>query len=151
MRPMRGVWIPLLVSACLWGDGDLPGEPVQERDVLAFAERIGAFYAMLEKTRLDSLMTYRDSEFRSYFTGEREFDDYYAALATDVRTLMMRNSTPEQIVVREFRFEEDGVAFVDITMLGKHKRGLRFWDVQLERTDGWKRESGIWYISPDKL
>ena len=36
-------------------------------------------------------------------------------------------------------------------MRGDHERGLLFWDVELLRTDVWRRVEGGWVLDPEKL
>jgi len=147
-----GALLPLAVSACVWlGGGAERLERVDEADLLAFAQRIDSFYARLEKLPLDSLITFEDKRLRAYFRGEREFSDYYASLAAQVRRAQFRNSRALRIVVREFRFEGEDIAHVDVTLVGEHIRALRPGDIELRRTDVWRRSGGIWSLSPDKL
>ena len=152
MKRLWGAVLLLLVCTCVWAGGEAGRlEPVHDPAVLAFADRIGAFYARLEKMRLDALTTFEDAELRSYFQGAREFSDYYALLASQVRSVRFRNARADQVLVREFRFEGEDLAFVDITLVGKHERALRFWSIELSRTDVWRRTGGIWTLTPDKL
>ncbi len=152
MTRLWGVVLPLVVCACVWPGGQgAQLEPVDDAEVVAFAERISAFYERLENKRLDSLLTFEDPQLRSFFRGDREFSDYYASLAAQVREASFRNARTDRVVVREFRFEGDSVAYVDLMLVGKHLRALRPWEIQIERTDVWRRVGGIWTLSPDKL
>ncbi len=152
MTRLRGAILPLVACACIWpGSGKDPLEPVDERDIVAFAERISAFYGRLEKLPLNSLLAFEDAELRSYFEGDREFSDYFASVAAQVREASLRNTTADRVLIREFRFADEDLAEVDITLEGRHKRGLRRGLIELQRTDTWRRVGGIWSLSPDKL
>ena len=152
MTRLRGAILPLVACACIWpGSGKDPLEPVDERDIVAFAERISAFYGRLEKLPLNSLLAFEDEELRSYFEGDREFSDYFASVAAQVREASLRNTTADRVLIREFRFADEDLAEVDITLEGRHKRGLRRGLIELQRTDTWRRVGGTWSLSPDKL
>ncbi len=152
MTRLRGAILPLVACACIWpGSGKDPLEPVDERDIVAFAERISAFYGRLEKLPLNSLLAFEDAELRSYFEGDREFSDYFASVAAQVREASLRNTTADRVLIREFRFADEDLAEVDITLEGRHKRGLRRGLIELKRTDTWRRVGGTWSLSPDKL
>jgi hypothetical protein len=139
-----------LLAGCAWSGGPAL-EPVSEEEVLAFAERIEIFYRSLEDTPLDSLLTYQDEQLRSHFRDEAEFADYYAALANEVRRASLRNGHAQRVEIREFRFDGPEVAFVDVALLGRHQRGLLFWEIELRRTDTWRLEGGTWILAPEKL
>ena len=152
MTRLRGAILPLVACACIWpGSGKDPLEPVDERDIVAFAERISAFYGRLEKLPLNSLLAFEDAELRSYFEGDREFSDYFASVAAQVREASLRNTKADRVLIREFRFADEDLAEVDITLEGRHKRGLRRGLIELQRTDTWRRVGGTWSLSPDKL
>ncbi len=152
MTRLRGAILPLVACACIWpGSGKDPLKPVDERDIVAFAERISAFYGRLEKLPLNSLLAFEDAELRSYFEGDREFSDYFASVAAQVREASLRNTTADRVLIREFRFADEDLAEVDITLEGRHKRGLRWGLIELQRTDTWRRVGGTWSLSPDKL
>jgi len=152
MTRLRGAILPLLACACIGpGGGTHPLEPVDERDIVAFAERISGFYQRLEKLPLNSLIAFEDPELRSYFEDEREFSDYFASVAAQVREASLRHTRAERVLIREFRFADDGLAEVDITLEGRHKRGLRWGLIELQRTDTWRRVGGTWSLTPDKL
>lgn len=139
-----------LLAACAWSDGPAR-EPVSEDDIVAFAERIEIFYRSLEETPLDAILTYQDEALRSHFRDDSEFADYYASLADEVRRAFLRNGQADRVEIREFRFEGPELAFVDVALLGRHQRGLRFWEIELRRTDTWRLEGGTWILAPEKL
>jgi hypothetical protein len=144
-------WLPaLLATACLWASGP-ELEPVDESEVLQFAERIEGFYRALERVPLDVGMTFRDETLRAHFNDEDTFADYYASLADQVRAAAFRNGRTERIDILSFRFEEPETARVELTLVGRHQRGLRFWQITLPRTDTWRLREGAWVVSPERL
>jgi hypothetical protein len=153
MTHLRGVLLLLLLllSACSWGGDASFSEPGGDADSLAFAERVGAFYGLLEGEPLDALVTFEDADLRAYFAEDQDFTDYYASLAQRVRESRFRHARADQVVVQEFRTEGANLAVVDIVLVGKHERALIFWDLELELTDVWRRQGGTWFLSPDKL
>ncbi len=152
MTRLRGAILPLLACACIWpGGGSDPLEPVDERDIVAFAERISAFYRRLEKLPLNSLIAFEDTELRSFFEDDREFSDYFASVAAQAREASLRNTRADRVLIREFRFADENLAEVDITLEGRHMRGLRRGLIELQRTDTWRRMGGTWSLTPDKL
>ncbi len=152
MTRLRGAILPLLACACIWpGGGSNPLEPVDERDIVAFAERISAFYRRLEKLPLNSLIAFEDTELRSFFEDDREFSDYFASVAAQAREASLRNTRADRVLIREFRFTDENLAEVDITLEGRHMRGLRRGLIELQRTDTWRRMGGTWSLTPDKL
>ena len=151
-RLFGGVLLLLLLGACTWmGGGSVQLEPVDDIGILAFAERAGSFYALLENEPLDALVTFEDEDLRTYFAEDRDFTDYYATLANRVRKAQFRYSKPDQVVIQEFRLEGDHTAFVDVVLVGRHQRSLIFWDLEVVLTDVWRHRSGAWFISPGKL
>ncbi len=141
----------MLALGCFWRGDARKLEPVDERDVLLFAERIATFYATLARRSLDAYLTYEDESLRDYFDSPGAFSDYYASLANQVRDAHLRNSSAREVRVREFRFEDPDTVRVDLLLVGRHERGLRFWDIELERTDTWRRARGTWVLAPEKL
>jgi hypothetical protein len=140
----------LALSACLFGGG-AGYESVDDAEVLGFAERVGAFYAALEGRPLNTLLTYEDPELRSYFASSAEFADYYSSLTSQVLASHFKNGYAAAVHVREFRFEGPERAEVDVTLVGKHERALRFWDIEVQRTDAWRRVDGRWVLDPERL
>ena len=143
--------LPLVFSACFWG-GTRPGlDMVEDRDVIEFADHIRAFYEELTQLPLDSRMTYENRRLRGYFGGDREFDDYYAALANNVRDHQFRYGSAKRVEISEFRFDGSERAQVDVTFVGRHLRVLRFWEIRFKQTDAWERVDGQWVVNPEKL
>lgn len=142
-----------MTLACLSGGSSEPVvERVQDPEVLRFAQRIEKFYGSIENRSLNALVTFEDSDLHGFFQGEGEFADYYASLADQVKSARFRYARADAVHVREFRFAEPGRAEVDVVLVGKHQRALRFWEIQIMRTDAWIRGStGDWVVAPEKL
>jgi hypothetical protein len=129
----------------------MTGPPVPDAEAIGFQERASSFYRSLESVPLDALLTFEDPELRSYFAGQPDFNDYYSALANAVRAADFRDGQVSSLEILEFRFEQPDLARVEVRIAGKHQRRLRFWEIELRRTDTWRRHEGVWVLSPDKL
>jgi hypothetical protein len=143
--------IGLLASACFWAGAKGSVEVVRDPEILEFSQRIEQFYQRLEGRSVNVFHTFQDPKFRDFFVREEEFVDYYASLASQLRQASFRHGRPLRVEIREFRFENPERASVDVTLVGKHYRGLRFWDVQVQRTDNWRRPRSVWVLSPERL
>ncbi len=144
--------LALAVSACVWtGGGGGTAEVVRDDDVLTFATRIERFYGSLEGRSVPVMATFEDPTLHVFVAGRAEFADYYAALADDLRRAGFRNGRPERVEIREFRFEGSDRAVVDVAFVGRHLRGLRFWEIRVRRLDPWRLEAGTWVVSPARL
>jgi len=126
-------------------------QSVEDPQVVAFALRIDTFYRLFLNTPLDVRSTFDNPTLRAYFQNQEDFSAFYASLAADARRSLLRNATPLQVEIDGFRFEGDDVALVDVRFVGRHTRRLRFGDVEIARTDTWRRVDGTWLLSPDKL
>jgi hypothetical protein len=146
---LAGLLAVLPVSGCFSGRKGFEVE--QDPGVLAFAERIRSFYDAIEEIPLDVELTYGKSDLRTYFASEGEFASYYAGLAAQLRAAQLRNATLTRVSIVEFRFEGDSVARVDLRLIGRHERQLRFGQLELPRQDTWQRRDGRWMVTPDKL
>ncbi|MCS5638495.1 MAG: hypothetical protein NZ990_18420 [Myxococcota bacterium] len=151
MIPLR--LLPLALCSCLWGGGGAGSglSPVQAPDIVAFAEHVDAFYGALEDRAVDTLATYEDERLRRYFAGPREFSDYYASLAAQLRGADFRHARPDATQVREFWFEGPDLAHVEVLIRGYHRRTLRFWEIRVVRVDTWRYDGSTWVLSPGQL
>ncbi len=151
MSRLAGGLLPLVISACLWGGSPGDGPPVSDSEALAFAERAQRFYRSLEGVPLDSLLTYEDPKLHAYFASRPAFADYYSALANEVRNAAFRDGRVSRLEILEFRFEADDLARVELRAAGLHQRSLLFWELDIRRTDTWRRVDGVWMLAPDRL
>jgi len=145
----------VLLSGALVGCGLFRGsptvEPVNEPQIVRFAERIDRFYRKIENTPLDVRATFEDPELRGYFANEADFASYYASLADSIRRSLFRNSTATRVNIQEFRFESPDVAAVEIVFVGLHVRRLRRGEIELPRRDTWRLVDDRWLLTPAKL
>jgi hypothetical protein len=143
----------LLLSACFFGtSGPLPELEAGQAELAArLAARLERFYGSLEGIPLDARSTYEMPELREYFTGPPAFADYYASISNQARDASLRGVTAERVQVREFHFDGADSASVRVAIVGRHQRRLRFWRIELLRTDTWRRLDGVWLLVPDKL
>jgi hypothetical protein len=152
-RLRAGAVLLLLIcsaSAC-GGIARGPAPAVDDDEAVAFSRRIEAFYSALEDVAVASIWTYDSPELHGYFTSRPAFDDYFASLATQVRRATLRDGRVERIEIREFRLTDPDHASVDLELIGRHERELRFWEIELPRTDTWVRVRGTWTVRPDRL
>ncbi len=151
MNSRWGGLLLLVASACLWTGGTTPLEIVSEQEITDFAHRIEQFYGALAERSLDTQSTFEDPVLRAFFLGEDEFADYYAAVADEVRKAGFRHGRPLRVEILEFRLEASDRAVVEVTLVGKHERSLRFWEIKIHRTDTWRRVGASWLVSPKRL
>ena len=128
-----------------------PEPPVSDQEAMQFALRAERFYRALEGVPLAATLTFYNSELHEYFPTPAAFSDYYSSLATLARQKTLRDGQARTVRIREFHFSAPDQAVVDVVLTGKHERELRFWDIDLERTDIWRRVDGVWVIVPEKL
>jgi hypothetical protein len=145
-----------VVAAALWlgGCGWLGGArptAVDDTDAFVFAQRIESFYELLEDVPVAAVTTYSDERLRAYFSGASAFEDYLASLASQVRRAGLRGGRAQRFVIEEFELTTADQGVVHLTIVGHHQRELRFWEMELPRTDTWKRVGDTWMLSPDRL
>ncbi len=150
MKRWALVCLTLLLGAC--GSFSQPGlEPVQDPEVLAFASRIEGFYRGLEGVPVDVRMTFEDERLRDHFDSQAAFTDYYASLAAQLRDAQFRNTRVDRVEIRDFSFENPERARVLVTLVGRHLRILRFWEIETRRSDAWQLLDGRWVLTPERL
>jgi hypothetical protein len=129
----------------------LPEPPVSDQEAMQFALRAERFYRSLEGVPLAATITFSNPALHQYFPTPAAFSDYYSALATMARQNTLRYGQVHAARIREFHFDGPDQAVVDVLLTGKHERELRFWDIDVERRDIWRRIDGVWMIVPEKL
>jgi hypothetical protein len=145
----RALLLPWLLACGTPGAG-VP-QAADDAAAVAFARRIATFYGALEDVPVAAIWTYESTELYGYFTGRPAFDDYFASLAMQVRSATLRNGRVERFEIREFRLLDPDHAVVELKLIGRHERELRFWEIELPRTDTWQRVRGTWTVRPDRL
>jgi hypothetical protein len=68
-----------------------------------------------------------------------------------VRSATLRDGRIERFQIPEFRLLDPDHAVVELQLIGHHQRELRFWEIELPRTDAWQRVQGTWTVTPAKL
>ena len=149
---LAGVCVAVLL-ACFGGGAPASTSPppVSDEEALQFAVRAERFYHSLQGVPLAATITFYNQELHQYFPTPAAFSDYYSGLATIVRQNTLRDGQAGSVRIREFHFDGPDQAIVDVVFTGKHVRELRFWDIDIDRHDIWRRVDGIWVIVPDKL
>ncbi len=151
MKRLACALVPVVLCACGLSGGRAGAVATEEPEAVIFARRISAFYSLLEDVPIDAYFTYESRELRSFFENDGAFSDYYASLAGDIRKAAFRNGRAERVQIEEFRFERPGEARVELTLVGRHIRRLRFWERKVQRTDTWRQVEGVWMVTPSKL
>lgn len=141
------VWSPLRLTE---GTAD-PASLLDEREILAFRQRIHAFYQRLVRRRFNTLETFNDAKLRDAFRSIDLFFDYYADLAQGLAAADFEKSRPETATVLDFIFDDERNARVLVRFAGKNGRPLRYGTVYLDRTDRWERAEERWWVTPERL
>jgi hypothetical protein len=140
--------------ACFGGGAGAPAAsepPISDEEALQFSLRAERFYHSLQGIPLAATITFNNRELHPFFPNPSAFSDYYSALATMARRNTLRDGQVHSVRIREFHFLAADHAVVDVVLSGKHERELRFWDIDLERRDIWRRIDGFWLLVPEKL
>ena len=124
---------------------------VSDEEAMRFSLRAERFYHSLQGIPLPATVTFYNRELHQYFPTPSAFADYYSSLAMLARQNTLRDGQARSVRIREFHFEGPEQAVVDVVITGKHERELRFWDIDLDRRDIWRRVDGVWVIVPEKL
>ncbi|MCE2390359.1 MAG: hypothetical protein J4G09_02635 [Proteobacteria bacterium] len=154
-----GISLPSPGSLLPWEWLEREEAPAEEVDVgvvadaeaAALARRVESFYSQLEGVSLTSELTYSRPGLPEYFASPEAYNDYFASLALQVRWEDLRHDQIERIEVREMRLADLDDATVEVVLFGRHVRRLRFWELELERSDRWRTIDGVWLLSPDNL
>jgi hypothetical protein len=140
-------WLGLACASAPAGSAVRVADP----EIAAFAARIDGFYRALEQRPLDSAATFEDPRLHAFFASPRDFSDWYASLANQVRDANLALGRAESVRVLEFRFDEPGVARVFVELSGHRGRRVLFRAVSIQRTEVWRQRDGTWLLSPEKL
>lgn len=152
-RSLLSALAAAVLLACFGGAADpVATEPtVSDEEAMRFALRAERFYQSLQGIPLPATVTFYNRELHQYFPTPSAFADYYSSLATLARQNTLRDGQARSVRIREFHFDGPEQAVVDVVITGKHERELRFWDIDLDRRDVWRRVDGVWVIVPEKL
>lgn len=153
LRALLSAFAAAALLACFGGAADHGASKpiVSDEEAMRFALRAEAFYHSLQGIPLPATVTFYNRELHQYFPTPSAFADYYSSLAMLARQNTLRDGQARSVRIREFHFEGPEQAVVDVVITGKHERELRFWDIDLDRRDVWRRVDGVWVIVPEKL
>ena len=152
-RALLSAFAAAVLLACFGGAAEPGASPpiVSDEEAMRFALRAERFYHSLQGIPLPATVTFYNRELHQYFPTPSAFADYYSSLAMLARQNTLRDGQARSVRIREFHFEGPEQAVVDVVITGKHERELRFWDIDLDRRDIWRRVDGVWVIVPEKL
>jgi hypothetical protein len=157
-RRRAGTWLSTVGAAALLGCFGAGAEappiqepPVSDQEAMLFSLRAESFYHALEGVPLPATLTFNNPDLPQFFPTASAYADYYSSLATMARQKTLRDGEARKVRIREFHFDAADQAVVDVVLTGKHERVLRFWDIDVERRDVWRRIDGVWVIVPEKL
>jgi hypothetical protein len=122
------------------------GEASQDVERLA-----RVFYTRILNRRFNSIATYHDPALRELFGAPEAFADYFAALADALEEAHFDALRPTSLDLEQIDVLEPDVALVTVRYRGENSLPLRWWTVDLTRTDRWERSDGRWWIIPGKL
>jgi hypothetical protein len=136
------------------GEYEGPGPVItSERDVSADeVERLArVFYTRIINRRFNSIATFHDPALRELFGSPEAFADYFAALADALIVAHFEALRPTSAKLEQIDVLEADSVLVTIRYRGQNSLPLRWWSVELARTDRWERSDGQWWIIPGKL
>ena len=136
------------------GEYDGPGPLITgEREVSADeVERLArVFYTRIINRRFNSIATFHDPALRELFTSPEAFADYFAAMTDTLIVAHFEALRPTAARLEKLDVLEADTVLVTIRYRGQNSLPLRWWSVELVRTDRWEHSDGRWWIIPGKL
>jgi hypothetical protein len=109
------------------------------------------FYTRIINRRFNSIATFHDPALRELFSAPEAFADYFAALADALTVAHFEALRPTAAKLEKIDVLEPDAVLVTIRFRGQNSLPLRWWSVELARTDRWERSEGRWWIIPGKL
>ncbi len=73
-----------------------------------------------------------------------------AQLTVD-RTVLYECDEAVRVDIYDFSFETPERAQVQVALVGRHLRILRFWEIETYRLDTWQLLDGRWVLTPERL
>ena len=122
--------------------------PGPAREVEALAR---VFYTRVINRRFNSTSTFHDPALRELFATPEAFADYFAALADALDVAHFEALRPTAVDLLQLDVLEADAVLVTVRYHGQNSLPLRFWSVELARTDRWERSESRWWIIPGKL
>ena len=109
------------------------------------------FYTRILNRRFNSIATFHDPALRELFGSPEAFADYFAALADAFEVASFEGLRPTSLDLEKLEVLEPDVVLVSVRYRGQNSLPLRWWAVDLLRTDRWEHSDGRWWIIPGKL
>jgi hypothetical protein len=136
--------------------GEYEGPPPQlsgERaaDVGQVERLARVFYTRTINRRFNSIATFHDPALRELFGSPEAFADYFAAFADALQVAHFEALRPTQAFLERIDVLEPDAVLVTVRFRGENSLPLRWWSVELARTDRWELSDGRWWIIPGKL
>ena len=125
------------------------GEVGQSSDEVERLARV--FYTRLINRRFNSIATFHDPALRELLASPEAFADYFAALADALTVAHFEALRPTGLWLEQIAVLESDAVLVTVRYVGQNSLPLRWWSVELVRTDRWERTDGRWWIIPGKL
>jgi hypothetical protein len=125
------------------------GEPTAAVGEVEALARV--FYTRVINRRFNSISTFHDPALRELFATPEAFADYYAALSDALDAAHFEALRPSAVDILQLDVLESDAVLVTVRYHGQNSLPLRFWSVDLERTDRLERSDGRWWIIPGKL
>lgn len=128
---------------------EIRGEVGPHTDEVARLARV--FYTRMIDRRFNSIATFHDPALRELFVSPEAFADYFAAMADALTVAHFEALRPTELRLEKLDVLEPTVILVTVWYRGENSLPLRWWSVELTRTDRWERSDGRWWIIPGKL
>lgn len=109
------------------------------------------FYTRLINRRFNSIATFHDPALRELFATPEAFADYFAAMADALSVAHFEALRPTSARLERIDVLESDAVLVTVRFRGQNSLPLRWWSVDLVRTDRWEKSDGRWWIIPGKL
>lgn len=109
------------------------------------------FYTRIINRRFNSISTFHDPALRELFASPEAFADYFAAFADALTEAHFDALRPTSAALEQIDVLDADAVLVTVRFGGQNSLPLRWWSVELTRTDRWERSDGRWWIIPGKL
>lgn len=123
--------------------------PPADTEVVEKLARV--FYVRMINRRFNSIATYHDPALREFFQSPEAFADYFAAFADELTEAHFEALRPQKIWIEQLDVLQPEMILVSVRFRGQNSLPLRWWRVDLVRTDRWEHHDDRWWIIPGKL
>lgn len=128
---------------------EITGERTASADEVERLARV--FYTRTINRRFNSIATFHDPALRELFDSPEAFADYFAAFADALIVAHFEALRPTSARLQRIDVLDPNAALITVTFRGRNSLPLRWWSVELDRTDRWEKNRGRWWIIPGKL